>query len=62
MAEQDKTRNEPLAAAVNWQGLATFLGRGVEEVKTLELRAPVQAGEQATVSSQPRSKPESVSP
>ncbi len=38
MAKQGKTGNEPLAAAVNWQGLATFLGRGVDEVKTLELR------------------------
>src|ERR1700728_1746827 len=38
MAELKKTNTEPLAAAVNWPGLAALIGRCVDEVKTVELQ------------------------
>jgi hypothetical protein len=58
MADQSKTGNEPLAAAVNWQGLATFLGRRVDEVKTLALPGDAPKPKTAVASGSPKAEPQ----
>ena len=48
-----RKRSEPLAAAVNWEGLATFLGRPIDQVRTVELirrtAAQLEAAESAWI-------------
>jgi hypothetical protein len=49
-------RSEPLAAAVNWSGLAAFLGVPVDEVRSLALAPEEPSGPAERSSDEPPSR------